>query len=55
MAGCVNPIRSKTEKRAMNRPGSLSGGSLEAAGNGGPRQMIIQDITRLTALLSFCV
>ena len=33
----VNPIRSKTEQRAMSLPGSLSGGSLEAAGDGGPR------------------
>ena len=33
----VNPIRSKTETRAVSLPGSLSGGSLEAAGDGGPR------------------
>ena len=50
--GCVNPIRSKTEKKATDLPDLLSGGSLEVIGNDDPRQMIIHDITRLIVLLS---
>ena len=38
----VNSIRSKTEKKAIRLPVVLSGGSLEPAGNGWPRQMITQ-------------
>ena len=33
-------------------PVTLSGGSLEPAGDGRTRQMIIHDITRLTVLLA---
>ena len=38
----VNSIRSKTETKAIRLPVVLSGGSLEPAGNGWPRQMITQ-------------
>lgn len=51
----VNPIRSKTEQKALSRPGELSGGSLDVAGDGGARQMIIRDITRLIVLLGFFI
>ena len=33
----VNPIRSKTKKKTMGRPGPFSGRSLEAVGNSSPR------------------
>src|SRR5699024_6242734 len=47
----VNPIRSKTESKAIIRPGLLSGGSLKSAGDGRIRQMTIHDITRLIVRL----
>ena len=37
--------------KTIGLPGLFSGGSLETAGNGSPRQMIIQDITRLIVQL----